>query len=64
MRRGFLVPAMDKADAVFGSAQGIDKAIDAVAGQPEDGVDPPLGEDRNDMVANGIRHHHLHSLWR
>ncbi len=62
--RRFLVPAVDKADAVLGSAQGFDKAVDAVAGQSENGVDPPLGKDRDDVVANRLRHNYLHALWR
>jgi hypothetical protein len=45
--------------AIFGSAQRFDKPIDTIAGQPENGIDPPIGQNLDDMIANRLSHGQL-----
>ena len=53
---GFFVADLDEAELVFVGAEGFEEAVDAVAGETEDGVDAPLEEAFYDQVGDLLCH--------
>ena len=58
-RGGLLVAHLDEADQLLAFPQRLDDAVDAVPGQPEDGVHPPVDQVLHQNVAPGLRHRAL-----
>ena len=54
--RRLLVPYLDKADLVLALAEGFDDAVDAIAGNAEDGIDAPSQQGVDQNVAGGRFH--------
>ena len=55
-RGGFLVPYLQKRDAVLAGAQRFHDAVDAVAGQAEDDADTPVNQSLHQHIGRGLRH--------
>lgn len=55
-RGGFLVLHEDEADPVLVAAQPLHDPVDAIAGDPEDGVDPPVDEPLNEQLGRDLLH--------
>src|SRR6185437_3759276 len=57
-----LMAHLDEADPVLARAQRFDDAVDAVARQTEDDLDPPIDQRFDEYVAGGHRGHACGSL--
>ena len=55
-RGGLLVVDQHEADSVLVPSQGLREAVDPVAGQPEDRVDPPVDEAFNEQLGGDLGH--------